>query len=558
MEDKERKIIQETYLLQELDKLGQGSRFLWIIFAINMFTAVLDGMNCMSYVFITETPDYWCFIPQLVNANWTTDQLKSVFPVDKCQKYDYDYKNLTDLGYDKAIKSIEDLELKPTTIQCTSFLFNDSKRHTIVNEWELVCEKNLYRANTFLVYALGMSFGSGILGTYSDRYGRKNSLIVSIILQVVFGPLTAFVPWFWTYMICRFFTGMSISAMASSAYTLLSEVTQNNMRKSLSASIDSTFSVGTFFLIGMAFLLSEWRYLQLALSCFVVPIVILICFTPESPRWLISQNRHEEAQKIIEKYDESFVMPPISIIKTSTINKDSLSSLFVKSEKQKNFFYDNAESLRILFTNSDLRKKILIAYILFYVSSAIAYSLIFNSDYFKLDRFIYMSVIATTEMTAHFMALVLLIYLSCRKTLVLTYTIGFIFMTAILIIPEESKSTMMGFALIAKFCLSIIYTSKLVLIAKLFPSSVKNTAMGTCILFSEIGGFTAPYIVDILGSVAYWAPTTLCGILSLFAGILCLLIPRTKPQDKSDFDVNRCRQKTGSDKIFNEVYSTNM
>lgn len=169
-----------------------------------------------------------------------------------------------------------------------------------------------------------------------------------------------------------------------------------------------------------------------------------------------------------------------------------------------------------------------------------------------------MSVIATTEMTAHFMALVLLIYLSCRKTLVLTYTIGFIFMTAILIIPEESKNTMMGFALIAKFCLSIIYTSKLVLIAKLFPSSVKNTAMGTCILFSEIGGLTAPYIVDILGSVAYWAPTTLCGVLSLFAGILCLLIPRTKPQDKSDFDVNRCRQKTLSDKIFNEVYSTNM
>lgn len=62
--------------------------------------------------------------------------------------------------------------------------------------------------------------GSGILGTIADKYGRKNSLIISIVLQVIASPASALVPWFWMFIICKFFIGMSTGAMYSSSFTI--------------------------------------------------------------------------------------------------------------------------------------------------------------------------------------------------------------------------------------------------------------------------------------------------------------------------------------------------
>ncbi|XP_057339236.1 organic cation transporter protein-like isoform X2 [Microplitis mediator] len=474
-------------------------------------------------------PKYWCSTPELTSANWTTNEINNISIVDTCQRYDYNYTQLVELGYEKAVQHVKNFESKPKIVSCSSFIFDDNGRSTIVSEWQLVCDKKLHRANTFLVFSLGIMSGSAILGVYADKYGRKNSLIISIILHTIAGPLSALVPWFWAYIVLKFFTGMSLGAMYSSAYTIFSEVVKSKRRKLFVGMLDSTFSVGTFFLIGMAYFLPNWRQLQMAISCFVLPIVILIWFMPESPRWLISQNRHDEAQKIIEKYHKSFVMTPISIVGSST-NEPTMSSGECDEtlNENKSFFHRNFESLRILFTHSDLRKKIIIMNFSYYVTTAASYSLAFNVENLKSNRYVYMSILSANEVLGNSIISVVLLFFSCRKSLVTSYTVAFILMITILAIPEENKNTIIGLALAAKFCFSANYTANLVLFSKLFPSNVRNTAFGTCIVMGQTGAMTAPYIVDLLGNVAWWAPTTLCSVLSLMTGILCLAIPRTK------------------------------
>ncbi|XP_057339235.1 organic cation transporter protein-like isoform X1 [Microplitis mediator] len=529
MEIKENKLVEEKYFLQAIDDLGKGSKLLWIVFIINLSTTLLFGINSMSYVFIGEIPKYWCSTPELTSANWTTNEINNISIVDTCQRYDYNYTQLVELGYEKAVQHVKNFESKPKIVSCSSFIFDDNGRSTIVSEWQLVCDKKLHRANTFLVFSLGIMSGSAILGVYADKYGRKNSLIISIILHTIAGPLSALVPWFWAYIVLKFFTGMSLGAMYSSAYTIFSEVVKSKRRKLFVGMLDSTFSVGTFFLIGMAYFLPNWRQLQMAISCFVLPIVILIWFMPESPRWLISQNRHDEAQKIIEKYHKSFVMTPISIVGSST-NEPTMSSGECDEtlNENKSFFHRNFESLRILFTHSDLRKKIIIMNFSYYVTTAASYSLAFNVENLKSNRYVYMSILSANEVLGNSIISVVLLFFSCRKSLVTSYTVAFILMITILAIPEENKNTIIGLALAAKFCFSANYTANLVLFSKLFPSNVRNTAFGTCIVMGQTGAMTAPYIVDLLGNVAWWAPTTLCSVLSLMTGILCLAIPRTK------------------------------
>ncbi|KAG8036765.1 hypothetical protein G9C98_004087 [Cotesia typhae] len=45
--------------------------------------------------------------------------------------------------------------------------------YVFISEWELVCDKYLYRGNTFSAFALGRLLGNGFLGIYVDKNGRK-------------------------------------------------------------------------------------------------------------------------------------------------------------------------------------------------------------------------------------------------------------------------------------------------------------------------------------------------------------------------------------------------
>ncbi|KAH0568645.1 hypothetical protein KQX54_021333 [Cotesia glomerata] len=511
MENKEEKLAKKKALLKAIDDLGERSAFLWIIFVTNFLTMILFGLNATSYIFITEIPEFFCSIPELTRKKWTIEQIKNVSITNKCQKYDYNYTQFAELGYDEALKYIANSESNPHIIFCPSLTFEESGRSTIINEWDLVCDRSLCRPLTYSMFAFGMTFGSGILGIYADKHGRKTSLIISIILQTIVGPASALVPWFWAFIIFKFLTGVSIGAMYSSAYTILTEVARSKRIKVFAAILDATYSIGTYFVIGMAYVLPNWRHLQLAISCFILPMIILIWWIPESPKWLISQNRYDEAQKIIEKYCKSFVMTQTPAAENQT-NDSTLSSSECSPtlEEKKGFFMRNSESLRILFTQSDLRKKILFMYFSYYVTSVISYSLAFNVDNFKSDRYIYLSIISIIDIIAHLTTSIILIFLSCRKSLIMMYVIGFIVMITILAVPVERKIIIVALALVSKFCFSVSFTANLVLNSELFPTIVRNTAFGTCLVLSQLGSMSAPFVVDILGSVTWWLPTTFC------------------------------------------------
>merc|ERR1711862_186514 len=71
------------------------------------------------------------------------------------------------------------------------------------------------------------------------------------------------------------------------------------------------------------------------------------------------------------------------------------------------------------------------------------------------------------------------------------------------------------------FALAYLYT------AELFPTPVRNVAVGGASTFARIGSMSAPYIVDILGKVSPGIPAVIFGAFSVIAGLLALLLPET-------------------------------
>lgn len=163
---------------------------------------------------------------------------------------------------------------------------------------------------------------------------------------------------------------------------------------------------------------------------------------------------------------------------------------------------------------------------------------VFSVDNFNSDQYIYISIAAINEILANMTILVVMIVLNTRESLILVYIIAFFFMITITAIPTENKNIIIGLALAAKFCNSASFTANLVWNSESFPSNIKSTALGLCIAMGQVGSMTAPFIVDLLGKIALWVPTTIGSILALIAGLLCF-IPQTVLDDESELSVHK-------------------
>lgn len=146
------------------------------------------------------------------------------------------------------------------------------------------------------------------------------------------------------FCIGRFFLGIAVTVNGAAAPTWVMEMAHPKMRGLLGglymaiwyfmATIVSGISIGTYFYD------TTWTWRGLAIGQ-VVPSLLalsLLPFTPESPRWLIAQDRHEEALQLLAVLhgngdtDNSFVQAEFHEISSvlayeKTLPSQSFSSL---------------------------------------------------------------------------------------------------------------------------------------------------------------------------------------------------------------------------------------
>lgn len=54
---------------------------------------------------------------------------------------------------------------------------------------------------------VGMLFGSYVWGSLADLIGRRTTIVASLTISAAFGIFSAFSPWFWLFVLFRFFSG---------------------------------------------------------------------------------------------------------------------------------------------------------------------------------------------------------------------------------------------------------------------------------------------------------------------------------------------------------------
>lgn len=151
----------------------------------------------------------------------------------------------------------------------------------------------------------GIFVGGCFFGYVTDVIGRKLMFRYDLIFFVVLSTLHLFADTPMQLVILRFLLGIAIGADYPISTSMLAEFSPKKYRGTMLGILMVMWYVGSVCANFVGYLLIDipgaWRWM---LASAAVPAVILIIGrwgTPESPRWLLSKNRLDEALVVVKK-----------------------------------------------------------------------------------------------------------------------------------------------------------------------------------------------------------------------------------------------------------------
>ncbi|WP_117882465.1 sugar porter family MFS transporter [Aureibaculum luteum] len=179
---------------------------------------------------------------------------------------------------------------------------------------------------------IGAIFG----GIPTNKYGRKNTLIVIGVLFAISAIGSAFSNDPYVFAFARFIGGIGVGASTIAAPAYISEIAPAKDRGRLVAMYQFNIVFGIMMAYLSNFLLSDlgenaWRWM---LGVEAIPAVLYILFAlklPKSPRWLLSQSREEEAREVLKIIEpEADVEAQIIEFKAHSEKSDKSENIFIK------------------------------------------------------------------------------------------------------------------------------------------------------------------------------------------------------------------------------------
>lgn len=190
------------------------------------------------------------------------------------------------------------------------------------------------------ILAIGAIAGCILAGNIADKYGRRPGLILAASLFAVSSLAMAFAPDRNFFLVSRFAAGAGVGMASMLSPMYISEVAPAAIRGRLVAMNQLTIVLGILItnFINYYWLRNigadAWRYM---FGLGVIPSGLFLLgayFLPESPRWLIQNNREQQAQAILGKIgNDTFVSESLMIIRRSFIGvtKVNYASVFKRA-----------------------------------------------------------------------------------------------------------------------------------------------------------------------------------------------------------------------------------
>ncbi|KAI2636619.1 putative MFS lactose permease [Xylaria nigripes] len=160
----------------------------------------------------------------------------------------------------------------------------------------------------FSLYTVGSIIGSPFAAIIADKLGRRKTMFTGGIVIMIGTAIVASSSTIPQFVVGRFILGVGIAIMTVSAPAYAIEISPPHWRGRAVGFYNCGWFGGSIpaaiIVFGTEYIQSHWAWriplILQAFSCFI--IMFTIWFIPESPRWLMSQGRTDDALDFLIKF----------------------------------------------------------------------------------------------------------------------------------------------------------------------------------------------------------------------------------------------------------------
>ncbi|WP_300440391.1 sugar porter family MFS transporter [Christiangramia sp.] len=171
---------------------------------------------------------------------------------------------------------------------------------------ELWNTTDAFHGSVVMAMALwGTVIGAIFGGIPTNKWGRKNTLIIIGVLYFVSALGSAFVNDPISFAVFRFLGGLGVGASTIAAPAYVSEIAPASQRGKLVSLYQFNIVLGILIAFLSNYLLRNtgaqpWRWMVGIEALPALIYVVFVFFIPRSPRWLVSKGRIEESKKVLQ------------------------------------------------------------------------------------------------------------------------------------------------------------------------------------------------------------------------------------------------------------------
>ncbi|KAI4594063.1 hypothetical protein KJ359_008604 [Pestalotiopsis sp. 9143b] len=161
------------------------------------------------------------------------------------------------------------------------------------------------------MFSIGSIISFFVTPYVADHYGRKIAIVIGCLFMVLGGCLTAFCNGYNMYIAGRFLLGFGNSFAQMSSPLLLTEICHPQHRGPVTAVYNCLWNAGALVVScigwGTATIANDWSWRSITFIQIVPSLIqlVFIYWIPESPRYLLSKDREEEALNMLAYYHGS-------------------------------------------------------------------------------------------------------------------------------------------------------------------------------------------------------------------------------------------------------------
>ncbi|XP_058056910.1 facilitated trehalose transporter Tret1-2 homolog [Anopheles bellator] len=179
--------------------------------------------------------------------------------------------------------------------------------HTLTAE-ENPMRMNPSQASWFAsISSIACPLGGIVSGYLLDRIGRKKTLMLINVISIVSWTMIAvcsrtnFDLMYTQILIARVLIGVVIGLVSAPAAIYSAEIATAKLRGRLTVLTSLMIAVGILVIYSLSYVIPHDFRLVAALAAFICVISLLLLFAlPESPAWLVSKERNEEAERSLK------------------------------------------------------------------------------------------------------------------------------------------------------------------------------------------------------------------------------------------------------------------